>query len=145
MSIGLKKVGSFIGVYGIYCLFIGLILSIIFSVHPMEYAQYLMTTYWFKCLVLYGVVSGAYLSSTSCLYLGEVTLARIRNKSLRNGCSFFIEFLLQMIWMVLPIVLLRQASLIRNQDQNLVIFCVTFLLSLAVLRRRRIPMFQGAF
>ncbi|WP_298624848.1 hypothetical protein [uncultured Legionella sp.] len=144
MGIGLKKVGSFIGVYGIYCLFIGLILSIIFSAHPVEYTQYLMTTYWFKCLVVYGVVLGAYLSSTSCLYLGAVILVHIRNNSLKHGFSFFIEFLLQMIWMVLPIGILEHASFIRNQDQNLAVFCVTFVLSLAVFRRRRLPMFQGA-
>lgn len=134
----LIRTGSLIGSYGVYYLFIGLILSVIFSTNPQEYFHQIGQRQWFNYLVITGVIASLYLLFSSFALIWGTALLELEYKNYRNFGISCLELLTQGIWFVLPMGLFCNASAVRHQYVPFVIFYICFLLGIATLRRLRI-------
>lgn len=132
-----------ISVYGIYCLFIGLILVLIFSSHQKELLQELEKVQWAAYLAIFGGVIGIYLSLSSCLLSTERFRSNQSNRFDWNVICYYVELLVHMIWILLPFLLLRHAYSLRTANHNLVIFIVVSLVAFAMRRRSKLSIVGG--
>lgn len=126
------------GLFLVYYLFIGLILSILFSTNPKELVQQLWHHQWPQYLFCLGLGSGFYFSLSSCATL--VTMADFyrNNKSYRNFFLTCMELIVQLIWIFLPIELIKNGNVLSNLNPAVVTGCISFAVSLATFRRLRI-------
>ncbi len=132
-----------LGVYGIYHLFIGLILAFIFSQHPNELLHELSGSSWPVYFAVAGVVIGVYLSLSSCLSFCEGTVSYQSCMLNWNKVSFYMEILVHMTWILLPALLIQHAESLRALNHSLVIFGVVFFLSFAMRRRNHLQIIGG--
>ncbi len=137
-----KGIGS-LSVYGIYHLFIGLILTFIFSQHPHELLHELNVNSWPAYLAVAGVVIGIYLSLSSCLSFCEGTANHQYRIFDWNKVTFYIEILVHMTWILLPALLIQHAESLRALNHSLIILGVVFFLSFAMRRRNRLQIIGG--
>ncbi|WP_045097907.1 hypothetical protein [Legionella fallonii] len=132
-----------LSVYGIYHLFIGLILAFIFSQNPHEFLHELNGSSWPFYLAVAGVVIGIYLSLSSCLSFCEGTASHQYRIIDWNKVYFYIEILVHMTWILLPTLLIQYAESLRALNHSLIIFGVVFFLSFAMRRRNRLHILGG--
>ncbi len=126
------------GLFLVYYLFIGLILSVVFSSNPKELVLQLCQHQWPQYLIVLGLGSGIFLS----VYTGAIltTLADLygKNKSYRNFILICLELIVQLIWMFLPIELIKNGNALSNLNPTIVTGFITFAVSLASFRCLRI-------
>ncbi len=141
--INLTKGICWLGLYGIYHLFIGCILAFIFSQHPHELLHGLNESSWPAYLAVAGVVIGIYLSLTSCLSFCEGVSSPQYQIIDWNKVTFYSELLVHMTWVLLPTLLIQYAESLRALNHSLIIFGVVFFLSFAMRRRNRLHILGG--
>ena len=132
-----------LSLYGIYYLFIGLILVLIFSPNQKELLQVLEKAQWPAYLALCGGVIGIYFSFSAWLSCTERFRSNQPKRFDWNVVGYYVEMIGHMIWILLPFILLSYALTLRNTNHNLVIFVVVFALGFAVKRRNKLSILDG--
>lgn len=143
MVINITNGVLWLGMYGIYHLFIGLILAFIFSQHPHELLHELNGSSWPAYLAVAGVVIGIYLSLSSCLSFCEGTASHQYRIIDWDKVTFYIEILVHMTWILLPTLLIQHAESLRALNHSLIILGVVFFLSFAMRKRNRLQIIGG--
>ncbi|HGK6639206.1 TPA: hypothetical protein ACJ5DT_002883 [Legionella pneumophila] len=127
-----------LALFGVYYVFIGLLLCVIESTNPKELVSQLWQSHWIQCLGCLGFLSGFYLTLSSCLRLSPIVDAYLKNKSYRNVGLFSVELIIQWVWLFLPIELINNGLALSKLNPAILTGGIVFAVSLATFRRLRI-------
>lgn len=135
---GKKRRYFLLALFSVYYVFIGLLLWVLVSENPKELVSQLWQSLWIQCLVFLGFLSGFYLTFSSCLRLSFIFETYLKSKSYRQAGLVALEFIIQMVWIVLPIELINNGFALSKLNPPILIGGIVFTLSLATFRRIRI-------
>lgn len=133
-----KRTCVLMGVFGVYYLFIALILSVEFSILSKEQVQLLLQKQWFQYFLGLGFVSGILLTLYFCAPLSAMMDFYWKNRAYKNAGFIGLETLIQWVWLLLPIELINNGQVLRMMNFSVVIGGVVFVVSFATFRCLRI-------
>lgn len=133
-----KKRYFLLALFGVYYVFIGLLLCVVESANPKDLVSQLWQSHWIRCVGCLGFLSGFYLALSSCLRLSPIIDAYLKNKSYRNAGLVGVELIIQWVWIFLPIELTYNGLALSKLNPSMLTGGIVFAVSLATFRRLRI-------
>ncbi|HGD2626292.1 TPA: hypothetical protein ACI3W2_002696 [Legionella pneumophila] len=135
---GLKRRYFFLALLSVYYVFIGLLVYVLESTNPKELVSQLWQFQWIQYLGCLGLLSGFYLSLSSCFRLSPILDVYLKRKSYRNAGFIGLELFIQWVWALLPIELINNGLALNKVNHLALTGCIVFAVSLATFRRFRI-------
>lgn len=122
----------------LYYFYIGLQSAVVFSSNPQQFIHHLWQLQWPGYLAITGFIAGVYLTLSATLTLGGKLVIYEQNKTYKKLIFSYGEVIVQLLWIVLPSLLIYYERDIQNLGRTYFILGLICFLSVMTLHRVRL-------
>lgn len=138
MELSRRKKSLTLCLYGFYFIFVEMILMFLKAEKPSQFINDLGQ--WTVYVAVTGYLIGIYLSFSAFVLINERTFIAPTTHRYQKWVGYYVSMFVQMIWMILPIDLIKYGKWLNEINHLSLTFCVFVLLTLAMCHRNRLSL-----